>query len=247
MEYFITSKKLIKEILLNQPQQVSKLYIAENAFGKDIEEVVSLAKRQKVSFLSVPKQKILKVFNQGYSGMLLVLSPIKYIELEDFVKNLKAKTKALVLILDEIVDPQNFGAILRSAAAFEVDGVIIQQWNQVPVTQTVVEVSKGGAYVVSIVKVKNVFNAVKRLKKENFWVYATVPKSSLMVGENPVDLKTAKSQQYVAVILGNEEKGIRKNIVGECDGIISIEHSEKIESLNVSVICGIILYEMYKK
>ncbi len=68
-----------------------------------------------------------------------------------------------------------------------------------------------------------------------------------MVGENPVDLKTVKSQQYVAVILGNEEKGIRKNIIGECDGIISIEHSEKIESLNVSVICGIILYEMYKK
>jgi len=247
MEYFITSKKLIKEILINNPQQVSKLYIAENAYGKDIEEIVSVAKKQKVSFLSVPKQKILKVFNQGYSGILLVLSPIKYIDLEEFINNLKTKTKALILILDEIIDPQNFGAILRCAAAFEIDGVIIQQWNQVPVTQTVIEISRGGAYIVPIVKVKNIFNAVKRLKKENFWVYATSPKSNLMIGENTVDLKTVKNQQYVAIVLGNEDKGIRKNIFEECDGVISIEHSEKIESLNVSVTCGIILYEIYKK
>jgi 23S rRNA (guanosine2251-2'-O)-methyltransferase len=247
MEYFITSKKLIKEIILNQPQQVSKLYIAENAYGKDIEEIVSIAKKQKVSFLSVPKQKILKIFNQGYSGILLVLSPIKYIDLEEFVNNLKNKTKTVVLILDEIIDPQNFGAILRSSAAFEVDGVIIQQWNQSPITQTAVEISRGGAYIVPIVKVKNVFNAVKRLKRKNFWVYATSPKGNLMIGENPVDLKTVKSQQYVAVILGNEEKGIRKNIIEECDGVISINHSDKIESLNVSVTCGIILYEIYKK
>lgn len=244
MEHFITSKKLIKEIINNYPQQVSKLYIANNAYSKDIEEIINFAKSKKISFLSVPKQKILNIFNQGYSGMLLVLSPVQYLSLEEFIENIKLKPKCCVLILDEIMDPQNFGAILRTAAAFEVDGVIIQQWNQVLVTQTVIETSRGGAYLVPIVKVKNVYTAAQKLKKENFWIYATMPPKFGSENISNVELKDIKNQQYIGIVLGNEEKGIRRNVVSERDGIITIRHSQQIESLNVSVICGIILYEL---
>ncbi|MFN3550259.1 MAG: 23S rRNA (guanosine(2251)-2'-O)-methyltransferase RlmB, partial [Endomicrobiia bacterium] len=236
---------LIKEIIRNYPQQVSKLYIANNAYGKDIQEIISLAKSKKISFLSVPKQKILNIFNQGYSGLLLVLSQVKYFSLEEFIENIKLKSKCCVLILDEIMDPQNFGAILRTAAAFEIDGVIIQQWNQVLITETVIETSRGGVYLVPIVKVKNVYNAVKKLKEINFWIYATIPKEiKLNLSISNVELKDIKNQQYIGIVLGNEEKGIRKNIVSECDGIITIKHSKHIESLNVSVVCGIVLYEL---
>lgn len=245
MENFITSKKFIKEILKTSPQYISKLYVANNAFGDDIKEIIELAKKKKISFLAVPKQKILEVFNQGYSGLLLVLSPIKYWSVEEFLNKISSKDNSLVLALDKINDPQNFGAILRSAAAFEVDGVIIQQWNQVAVTQTVVEVSRGGAYEVPIIKVKNIYNALKKLKEQNFWVFSTSSLTS--INSEPVaNLDKIYEYKKICIILGNEAEGVRRNLVSESDGVITIKHSAKMESLNVSVACGIILYEIYK-
>lgn len=244
MENFITSKKIIKEIIKSSPNYISKLYIAENATGEDIKEIINLAKQKKISFLSVPKQKILSIFNQGYSGLLLVISSVKYFTIDELIKKIKNRSKNLILILDEINDPQNFGAIIRTACAFEVDAIIIQQWNQAPITKSVIDVSKGGVYKIDIVKVKNIYNAIIQLKKINFWIYATLPP------EYSTNLTTEFSEiskeNNIAIILGNEEKGIRKNILKECDGYLTIQHSNKIQSLNVSVSCGIILYEIYK-
>ncbi|MEN3013878.1 MAG: 23S rRNA (guanosine(2251)-2'-O)-methyltransferase RlmB [Endomicrobiia bacterium] len=245
-ENFLTSKKLIKEIIKNSPQYVSKLYIANNASGSDIKEIIEIAKNKKVSFLSVPKQKILDIFNQGYSGVLLITSPVKYLTIDEFINKTKKKEKNLVVLLDEIKDPQNFGAIIRTSSAFDVDGIFIQQWNQVPITQSVIEVSKGGIYNLDIVKVKNIHHAIVELKKINFWIYATVPKESSFSQTNLTEISEISKLNNIGIVFGNEEKGIRKNILNECDGIITIEHSSKMQSLNVSVSCGIILYEIYR-
>lgn len=246
VENFVNSKSVIEEILKTSPDYVSKLYIADNIFGDDIQRIIELAKKKKVAFVTVPKQKILQLYNKGYTGLLLALSPVKYWRLDEWLKYVQTLHKVLVVILDQINDPQNFGAILRSAAAFNVDGVIIQQWHQVPVTQAVIDTSRGGVYSVKIVKVKNVYNAVKNLKKNNFFIYGTVP-SGVVPAEKPkITLETVAKQKYVALIFGNEHKGIRKNILSECDDYITIEHSEKVQSLNVSVTCGIVLYEIYK-
>lgn len=244
MENFITSKKIIKEIIKSAPNYISKLYIAENATGEDIKEIIRLAKKKRVSFLSVPKQKILSIFNQGYSGLLLITSPIKYLTIEEFINKAKNRQKNIVLVLDEINDPQNFGAIIRTASAFNVDAIIIQQWNQAPVTKSVIDVSRGSVYNLDIVKVKNIYGAILHLKKLNFWLYATVPPGQV---ENYItDYSKISKDNNIAIVLGNEEKGIRKNILRECDGYLTIQHSDKIQSLNVSVSCGIILYEIYK-
>jgi 23S rRNA (guanosine2251-2'-O)-methyltransferase len=246
MTNYITSIKLIKEIIKQTPQQISKLYISQNAAGEEIKNIVELAKKKGVSFQAVPKQKLLGIFNQGYSGVLLVLSPVRFLSLEELLKKNQNKEKCVFLVLDEINDPQNFGAIIRTAVAFEVNGIIIQQWNQVMLTQTVVEVSRGGVYKIDIAKVKNVYNAVKKLKELNYWVYATVPPNSVLTYSIIDDLSSLKDFNKMALVLGNENKGVRKNIISECDGVITIKHSEKMESLNVSVTCGIILYEIYK-
>jgi len=244
MGNFVTSKKIIKEIIKQTPQQISKLYIAQNASGEDIKKIVDIAKQNGVSFQTVPKEKILNICNQGYSGVLVVLSPIKYLTIEELInKNLNNKN-CVFLILDEINDPQNFGAIIRTAVAFEINGIIIQQWNQVMPTQTVIDVSRGGVYKIDIAKVKNVYNAVKKLKEYNFWVYATVPPN--IVSTTQTELTQLKDVSRLAIVIGNENKGIRKNVISECDSVITIKHSEKMESLNVSVSCGIILYEIYK-
>jgi len=248
MTNFVTSIKLIKEIIKQTPQQISKLYIAQNASGDDIKKIVELAKKYNVSFQSVPKQKIINMFNQGYSGVLLVLSPITYITLDELIIKNHNKEKCVFLLLDEINDPQNFGAIIRTAVAFEINGIIIQQWNQVMLTQTVIDVSRGGVYKIDIAKVKNIYNAVKKLKEYNFWVYATVPPEYIITNSqiSQIELSNIKDRNHLAIVVGNENKGVRKNVISECDGVITIKHSEKIESLNVSVSCGIILYEIYK-
>lgn len=245
-ECFVNSKLVIEEILKTSPEYVSKLYIADNVFGSDIQRIIELAKKKKVAFVTVPKQKILQLYNKGYTGLLLALSPVKYWTLNELITYLQTLQKAVVVILDQINDPQNFGAILRTAAAFNVDAVIIQQWNQVQITQTVVDTSCGGIYNVRIVKVKNAYNAVKTLKKYNFFIYGTIPPSVFPKEKIPITIETVAKQKYIALIFGNEHKGIRKNILSECDDYITIKHSEKIQSLNVSVICGIILYEIYK-
>ncbi len=244
MDNFVTSKKLIKEIIKQNPQYISKLYIAKNASGEDIKKIISLAKQKAVSFQSVPKEKILSIFNQGYSGVLVILSPVRYLSIEELInKNLNNK-KCVFLILDEINDPQNFGAIIRTAVAFEVNGIIIQQWNQAIPTQTVVNVSRGGIYKIDIARVKNVYNAVKKLKEYDFWVFATVPPH--IITPTQTEITQLKNIDRLAIVIGNENKGVRKNIISECDGVVTIKHSEKMESLNVSVSCGIILYEIYK-
>ncbi|MCX7940587.1 MAG: 23S rRNA (guanosine(2251)-2'-O)-methyltransferase RlmB [Endomicrobia bacterium] len=245
-ESFITSKTLIKEIIKTRPDLVSKLYIANNAYGKDIEEIIALAKKKKVSFLTVPKEKILSIFNQGYSGLVLVVSPVRYYSLEELLSKISQNSEVTLLILDEINDPHNFGAILRTAAAFNIDGVIIQQWNQVPVTQTVVETSRGGVFNIPIVKVKNVFNAITVLKKNDFWIYSALPPESAHNNIQTVNVDDIKSQKRLAIVLGNEHKGVRKNIISNSDAAVIIQQSNKVQSLNVSVCCGIILYEIYK-
>jgi len=242
MENYVITKQTIKELIKSVPGQITKIYISDEAHGNDIKEIVALAKANRVGFLTVPKKKLIEIYNRGYSGVLAVVSVVEYVTLDEILKQGKDKILKLI-VLDEIMDPQNFGSILRTAAAFEIDAVIIQQWNQAQVSQTVMDVSRGAVRIVPIIREKNVYNAVKRLKKENFWVYGTTVSKDK--NENEVDI-TDLPKGNIAVVFGNEHKGIRKNIVDECDGFITIPQSDKMESLNVGVACGIILYELYR-
>ncbi len=242
MENYVTTKYIIKELLQTVPEQINKLYIAQDV-KENVKEIISIAKQHKVSYYFVPKQKIISLYNKNYSGFLAVLSAVRYYTVEEILNITKNKKFTIILILDEITDPQNFAAILRNAVAFEVSAVVIQQWNQAQVNQTVVESSRGAAKIVPIVKEKNIYTAIKKLKKENFNIYATMPMSTNF--NKTIELSKLNFEK-IAIVLGNEHKGIRKNILNECDGFITIPHSIKIQSLNVSVACGIVLYELYK-
>jgi len=143
-------------------------------------------------------------------------------------------------VLDSIQDPHNLGAILRTAECAGVDGVVITKHHSAPVNETVAKTSAGAAEILKIAPVNNLSQALKELKENGFWIAGT----SL---ENSKNYLETDYKIPLALILGNEEKGIRRLTAESCDFLIKIPLKGKIQSLNVSVAAGVILFEILRK
>ncbi len=143
-------------------------------------------------------------------------------------------------MLDSIQDTHNLGAILRTAECTGVHGVIITKHNSAPVNETVVKTSAGATEHIKMCSVNNLANALKELKEKGFWIIGT----SL---EDAVDYTTVDYKIPAAIVMGNEEKGIRRLTADLCDTLIKIPMGGKIQSLNVSVAAGVILFEVLRQ
>lgn len=172
--------------------------------------------------------------NGNHQGILVETYPHEYSSVEEILKSAEKKVQPLILILDEIEDPHNFGAILRSADAFGVDGVIIKSTNQVPLNWTVAKVSTGASEYVKVAQVSNLNNLLKTLKESGYWIYAADGSGSQQYHE--VDYSGS-----VALIVGSEGRGISQLVMKNSDFIIKIPMTGHVNSLNVSVSTGILL------
>ena len=178
--------------------------------------------------------------NGNHQGIVVEIMPHEYSSLEDIIQSAKGKKQPLVLLLDEIEDPQNFGAILRSADAFGVDGVIIKNNNQVQLNWTVAKVSTGAIEYVKVAQVANLSNAIKTLKDNGFWIYAAD-------GSGKENYQDQNYTGAVALIVGSEGRGISPLVMKNSDFIIKIPMSGHVNSLNVSVSTGILLSRIRNK
>ena len=155
--------------------------------------------------------------------------------LDEFAKGLKINNNTALVLLDEIQDPHNVGAIIRSAAAFGISGVLIPEHNQAPITGAVVKVSAGMAFRIPLVAIGNINNTIRDLKKRGFWVYGLDGSSKKSISGESFDAPTI-------FILGNEAKGIRQKTRELCDALVSIPIDSKCESLNVAASAAVALY-----
>jgi len=178
--------------------------------------------------------------NGNHQGIIVEVAPHEYTSVEDILKSAKGKKQPLILILDEIEDPQNFGAILRSADAFSVDGVIIKSKNQVPLNWTVAKVSTGAIEYVKVAQVSNLSNVIKTLKDNGYWIYAAD-------GSGKDSYEKMDYSGAVALIVGSEGRGISQLVMKNSDFIIKIPMSGHVNSLNVSVSTGILLSRIRNK
>ena len=178
--------------------------------------------------------------NGNHQGIIVEVTPHEYSSVEDILKSAKGKKQPLILILDEIEDPQNFGAILRSADAFSVDGVIIKSKNQVPLNWTVAKVSTGAIEYVKVAQVSNLSNVIRTLKDNGFWIYAAD-------GSGSDSYEKMDYSGAVALIVGSEGRGISQLVMKNSDFIIKIPMSGHVNSLNVSVSTGILLSRIRNK
>lgn len=163
-----------------------------------------------------------------------------YVDFEDILEIAAYKKEPpFILILDGLEDPRNFGAILRTAEAVGVHGVIIPNRRSVSVNETVEKTSTGASKIVPIVQVSNITDVMEKLKKENIWIYGLDMDAQKTYTE--IDYKGP-----VALVVGSEGKGVSRIVKEHCDDLIKLPMRGKIESLNVSVAAGIAMYEVLK-
>ncbi len=190
----------------------------------------SIAVPKDVDIKIINKQEMDKLVNGNHQGYIAELKEFNYYGLDELIKDQPSK----ILILDRIQDPHNFGAILRTANAFNYKHIIIAKDRQVDVTPTVLKVSSGGYVGMKITRVDSMTSAIQKLKQHNIWIYAT----SI---ENGVSIDKVKFNEPYAVVMGNEGKGVSRPILKLSDQNIFIPMEGTVQSLNVSVATGIIL------
>ena len=217
----------------------NKLYIQDDLRGKKLDQIKALAQEKKVSISWTPK-KTLNEMTEGavHQGFVLRVSAFAYAELSQILATTADMENPLLLILDGLTDPHNFGAILRTADATNVAGVIIPKHRSVGVTPVVVKTSTGAVEHVPIARVTNLSQTLETLKEAGYWVFGTD-----MDGTPVHKWNTAGK---VALIIGNEGRGISSNIKKQVDEMITIPMDGHVQSLNASVAAAVLMYEVFR-
>lgn len=226
---YIYGKNVAKE-KLNTNEPIKKAYISKKF--KDQSIIDSLLNRNvRINFCDT---KILDQKVKGlHQGIILEIEEEKTYTLEELFEKIKDKATPLIVMLDHLEDPHNFGAIIRTCEALGIDGIIIPNDRSVGITGTVIKTSAGAISYTTIVRVPNLMSTIEKLKKNGFWIVGTD-----MEGTNYTKIDY---NMPTCLVIGNEGKGMSKIIKDNCDFIATIPMTGKINSLNASVSCGIIL------
>lgn len=225
-----------KEVI--QQGRVRKVFLQEDAKSKRIQKIKECAKTAGIAVKWVSKSKLSNLTNNAvHQGIVVLISPYRYLTLSELISQTK-REDPFFLILDSLEDPHNLGSILRTANATGVDGVIIPKNNAVGITPTVVKTSTGATEHISVVRVGNLLQAITLLKQEGFWIFGTD-----MEG---LDYRKWQVKGKLALIIGNEGRGIRLLLKKEVDEMLRIPISGHVQSLNAGVAAGILMYEVYR-
>jgi 23S rRNA (guanosine2251-2'-O)-methyltransferase len=235
---YIFGRKPLAEILTRYPEQIKTLYIREGLVLGDIE---SLAKKHAIQTKSVPEHT-LDTYAEGenHQGVVAQMTGEQYTAFDTWIKSLDLSTNPLVLILDEIQDVHNFGAIIRTAAASSVAGIIVSKHNQAPLSGVVYKTSAGTVPLVPIVQVSNIVTTIQKLKDHKFWIYGLAMNAERTIWDEAFDTATA-------IVLGNEGAGLGRLVAETCDGTLKIPMNSQVESLNVSVSAAVVCFEVTRK
>ena len=229
---YIYGKNVVRE-KLNTNDIIRKAYIS-NKFKET--DIIDKLKNRKVKINFVDNKILDNKVNGLHQGIILEVDDVKTHNLDEFLKNIKNKNNIRIVMLDHLEDPHNFGAIIRTCEALGIDGIIIPNDRSVNINSTVVKTSVGAIEYINIIRVPNLGVAIKKLKDNNFWIIGT--------DMSGTDYRELDYDMNTCLIIGNEGKGISKVIKNNCDYIVTIPMLGKINSLNASVSCAIILSRM---
>ncbi len=232
----------VLETLRANSRRIEKILIAEGGREKRISEIWRLAKENGVQMQKVPRENLSRYTEEGanHQGVIALVASADYADADKLLEKIAAKENSLTLILDGVEDPRNLGAILRVAECAGADGVFIPEHRAVGLTETVVKTAAGATEYIEIAKVKNLNRLIEELKSHNIWVVGTS-------AEAETDYTEWDWSQSSVLVLGSEGKGLHRMVAENCDMLVKIPMQGKIESLNVSVACGVILFEAIRQ
>lgn len=236
MADIIIGKNSVYEYLSNM-KDFEKLYIQNSIKNDRISKIIEIADDKNIKIEFIDKKKLDKMSNfQNHQGVLLVAKDYKYYSLEEIMEYGDSNDRdPLILILDEIIDPHNLGAIIRTAEAAGATGVIIPKHRSASVNHTVHKTSAGATSYMRIAMVTNINQTIDILKDNGYWIYGTDGHTKKFYDEIDYSGK-------VGIVIGNEGKGISRLTKEKCDDLIKIPMYGKTESLNASTSAAIVVY-----
>lgn len=240
-EEYIGGKHSVMEAI-RAGRTINKIWIAENAQKQFAGPIVAEAKNLGILVQFTDKRKLDQmVEGLQHQGVIAQVAAYEYVEVEDIL----AKAKALgqdpfILILDEIEDPHNLGSILRTADCTGVHGVIIPKRRSVGLTATVSKTSAGAVEYVPVARVTNISQTIEQLKEQGVWVAGTDVTAAQ-------DVYKANFSMPIALVIGNEGKGVGRLIKERCDFLVKLPMSGNVNSLNASVAAGVLMYEVVRQ
>lgn len=222
-------------------KSVDRVFLQADAQGELMKDLLKVLKRGDVNFTYVPVEKLNRLTHNNHQGAVATISPIGFLTIEELVTaTLASQEKPLFLILDQISDARNFGAIIRTAECTGVHGIIIQKSGAAPVNGDTVKTSAGAVFNIPICKVEHIKDALFYLQGSGIKTVAATEKTEQSLYE--LDLN-----EPLAIIMGSEERGINPSVLKLVDEKAKLPMYGSIGSLNVSVACGAFLYEVVRQ
>ncbi len=233
----IAGRNPVSEALAsNRP--IESILIAKNNHAGSIVAIISKAKKKGITIKEVDQKKLdFMTGGATHQGIVALAAVKEYSTVEDILNLAKEREQSpFIIILDEIEDPHNLGAIIRTAECSGAHGVIIKKRHSAGLSYTVGKASAGAVEYVPVARVNNISTVIDELKEQNIWVYGA--------DMNGTDYEKCDFSGGVALVIGNEGKGISRLVREKCDTIVSLPLKGKINSLNASVAAGILMYKV---
>lgn len=224
---------------LKADQEINKVFIQKDLHADAIATIIKLAKERHLVISMVPKNKLDQMTNNAnHQGVALAVAAYRYATVDDLFDRAAAKDEApFFLILDELADPHNLGSILRTADAAGVHGVIIPKRRAVGLTSVVAKTSTGAIEHVPVARVTNLVQTAKELQDRGLWLFGTDMRGT--------DYRRWDARGPVALVIGNEGKGISALLKKTCDEMLTIPMIGHVQSLNASVAASLLIYQGY--
>ena len=225
----------------NAGRGIKKLFVLNGIKDDKVNNLINDVKRTGTIVKFMDREELDKMAEtKSHQGIIAEVEDYKYVEVSDILEYARSKNEEpFIILLDEIEDPHNFGAIIRTAECVGAHGIIIKNRNQAMVTATVVSASAGASEYMKIARVNNLSKTIEELKQEGLWFACADMDGSLMTETN---LKGS-----IGLVVGNEGSGVSRLVKEKCDFVVKIPMKGHIDSLNVSVATGVLLYEISRQ
>lgn len=232
----------VEELCRARPREVAVVYVADGYRSKEIESAVAAAKDRGITVEMRPRALVASLAaSPSHQGIVAIAGAFDYASSEDMLAAARAAGEApLLLVLDSITDPQNFGALVRSAEVLGAHGVIVPDKHAAPVTGAVVKASAGASERMRIARVHNLLGTLDWLREQGLAVWGGAAEQATSLGD--ADLRGP-----VAIVIGGEGRGLRTAVARRCSALVQIPQRGQIASLNASVAGAILLYEAVRQ